>query len=414
MRGAAVPAVREGVEAVEAVPTVAQRGAAVRAAAACGYAMVRCGVAALAAALLAGALTGCGSPVSGGTPADDLSLSEAAQEAAVGESPAESPDVAPAEESTQEEAPAAAAASPSASQQKEDGAAMAVTENTTLTDLASNPAFGGWGRALLPWHGQRKDGATIGGESSLLPYHSNVQPAQATSALNRLIDDANAGEQVAYPVCDEAAIAADPDKADAVLFYFRGDPSAPFAIVNPGGGFAYVGSLHESLPHAQWLSEQGINAFSLSYREGSGQWAVEDLAQALTFIFEHADELGLSTEGYSLWGSSAGARMAAAIGSYGTAAFGGADLPRPAAVIMAYTGQSDYTADDPATYAVVGDRDGIAPSSIMEQRIRGLQRAGVPADIVVFPGLSHGFGTGEGTAAQGWMQGALNFWLEHR
>ena len=81
---------------------------------------------------------------------------------------------------------------------------------------------------------------------------------------------------------------------------------------------------------------------------------------------------------------------------------------------MAYTGQSDYTADDPATYAVAGDRDGIAPSSIMEQRIRGLQRAGVPADIVVFPGLPHSFGTGEGTAADGWMQGALDFWLEHR
>lgn len=291
---------------------------------------------------------------------------------------------------------------------------MAVTENTRLTDLASNPAFGGWGRALLPWHGQREDGATIGGESSLLPYHSNVQPAQAVSALNRLIDDANAGEPVAYPVYDEAAIAADPDKADAVLFYFRGEPGAPFAIVNPGGGFAYVGSLHESLPHAQWLSDQGINAFSLSYREGSGQWAVEDLAQALMFIFDHADELGLSTEGYSLWGSSAGARMAAAIGSYGTAAFGGADLPRPAAVIMAYTGQSDYMASDPATYAVVGDRDGIADAGVMERRIRGLQRAGVPADIVVFPGLSHGFGTGEGTAADGWMQGALDFWLEHR
>lgn len=301
-----------------------------------------------------------------------------------------------------------------APEQKEDGAAMAVTESTKLTDLAANPAFGGWGYALQPWHGAREDGATIGGESSLLPYHSNVRPAQAVSALNRLIDDAAAGEVVAYPVYDEAAVAADPAKADVVLFCFRGEPGAPFAVVNPGGGFAYVGSLHESLPHAQWLSEQGINAFSLSYREGSGQWAVEDLAQALTFIFAHADELELSTEGYSLWGSSAGARMAAAIGSYGPAAFGGANLPRPATVIMAYTGQSEFTPDDPATYAVVGDRDGIANAGVMERRIQGLQRAGVAADIVVYPGMSHGFGTGEGTTAEGWMQGALDFWLAHR
>ena len=141
---------------------------------------------------------------------------------------------------------------------------------------------------------------------------------------------------------------------------------------------------------------------------------MKEFVQALTFIFEHADELGVDTEGYSLWGSSAGARMAAAIGSYGTAAFGGADLPRPAAVIMAYTGQSDYTAADPATYAVVGDRDGIANAGVMERRIRGLQSAGVPADIVIYPGMSHGFGTGDGTAADGWMQGALDFWLENR
>ena len=147
---------------------------------------------------------------------------------------------------------------------------MAVTESTLLTDLAANPAFGGWGQALLPWHGSREAGVTIGGESSMLPYHSNIIPAQAVSAVNRLIDDAAAGETVAFPVYDEAAIAADPDKADAVLFFYRGKPGVPFAIVNPGGGFAYVGSLHESLPHAQWLSEQGINAFSLSYREGSG------------------------------------------------------------------------------------------------------------------------------------------------
>ena len=50
---------------------------------------------------------------------------------------------------------------------------------------------------------------------------------------------------------------------------------------------------------------------------------------------EHAKELEVSTDGYSLWGGSAGARMAANLGSYGSAAYGGDDLPRPAAVIMA-------------------------------------------------------------------------------
>lgn len=43
---------------------------------------------------------------------------------------------------------------------------------------------------------------------------------------------------------------------------------------------------------------------------------------------------------YSLWGGSAGARMAAWLGSYGTSTFGEKTYPKPASVIMQYTGLS--------------------------------------------------------------------------
>ena len=69
----------------------------------------------------------------------------------------------------------------------------------------------------------------------------------------------------------------------------------------------------------------------------------------------------VGTSGYSLWGSSAGARMAAAIGSHGAGRFGGSDVPKPATVVMAYTAHSDYTAAEPATFVVVGEQDSIAP-----------------------------------------------------
>lgn len=65
----------------------------------------------------------------------------------------------------------------------------------------------------------------------------------------------------------------------------------------------------------------GYNAFALIYRPGA-QTACEDLARAIAFIFEHADELEVDTSDYSLWGGSAGARMAAWLGSYGTESFG--------------------------------------------------------------------------------------------
>ena len=39
----------------------------------------------------------------------------------------------------------------------------------------------------------------------------------------------------------------------------------------------------------------------------------------------------------------------------------------------------------------------------MEERIRQIQAQGTDAEIEVFDGLPHGFGLGEGTAAEGWL-----------
>src|SRR5215204_2756203 len=65
---------------------------------------------------------------------------------------------------------------------------------------------------------------------------------------------------------------------------------------------------------------------------------LEGVFNRLSHVFRNARMLGVGTQGYSLWGSSAGARMAAAIGSHGLARFGGDDLPKPSAVVIAYTG----------------------------------------------------------------------------
>ena len=97
-------------------------------------------------------------------------------------------------------------------------------------------------------------------------------------------------------------------------------------------------------------------------------------------------------------------------GSYGPAAFGGDDLPRPGAVIMQYTGQSDYTENDPPTFACVGENDGIAGWRTMERRIAALDASGIPTEFHHYPGLRHGFGLGTGTAAEDWIDQAAAFW----
>lgn len=174
-----------------------------------------------------------------------------------------------------------------------------------------------------------------------------------------------------------------------------------------------MGSIHEGFPLAIELSNKGYNALVIQYRVGSSKAACEDLAAAVTLVFRNAEALQVSKENYSLWGGSAGARMAAYLGSYGPAEYGGDDLPRPGAVIMAYTGHTDYTENDPPTFVVVSENDPIASAVIMERRVNALRKAGIDVEFHKYCTAGHGFGMGIGTDAEGWVEYAVKFWEKH-
>ena len=280
-------------------------------------------------------------------------------------------------------------------------------ENTSIDVVMAYSGFGDWGRLIFPADEGYYSGSTL--KDLRLTWYSNIQPAKTVEIVNYLRAKADVGETVFYDIYTDAEKAADPWKADTGLFFFRGNPGAKFAICNAGGGFAFVGAMHDSFPHALELSKKGYNAFALIYRPGA-QTACEDLARAIAFIHEHAEELEVDVSDYSLWGGSAGARMAAWLGSYGTAAFGEAEYPFPGAVIMQYTGLSEVYGNEPPTYNCVGTNDGIASYRTMERRIAAIQGNGTDAMIEVFPGLSHGFGLGTGSVAEGWIDNAVAFW----
>jgi len=289
-----------------------------------------------------------------------------------------------------------------------------VSTGNTVGDIANHPAFTGFGRFILPLdRGRYDEDMPLEKIASLLPYHRHVNPDAAVSTINTMIDEAASGATIFYDFYTDQQKQSDPAKESTGLFFFRGEPGAPFAVISPGGGFSYVGSVHEGFPHAIALSQKGYNAFVLQYRVGGERIATEDLAAALSYIFENAATLEVSTKDYSLWGSSAGARMAARIGSYGAAAYGGAELPRPATVVLAYTGHTDYTKEDPPTFVVVGDRDGIASASTIERRLNALRSVGVDVEFSVYPNVGHGFGLGIGTHAEGWLDDATRFWEKH-
>lgn len=279
--------------------------------------------------------------------------------------------------------------------------------NTAIADVITDSVFGDYGRLIFPADEGYYSGNTL--ENLGLTWYSHIDPDKTVEIVNHMKIHAEAGEQVFYDIYTEEEKAADPAKEDTGLFFFKGNPGEKFAICNAGGGFAYVGAMHDSFPHALELSKQGYNAFALIYRPGA-QTACEDLARAIRFVFEHAEELEIDTDCYSLWGGSAGARMAAWLGSYGTENFGETTYPRPGAVIMQYTGLSEVTGNEPPTYNCVGTSDGIASYRTMQERINRIQSQGTDTEIEVFDGLPHGFGLGEGTVAEGWLDNAIAFW----
>ena len=285
------------------------------------------------------------------------------------------------------------------------------TADTPVEAVLQDDAFGDYGRLLFPVDTGYWSGDTLG--ELQLTWYNNIDPEETVEIVNTLWQRAEVGETVFYDIYTEAEKAQDPDKADTGLFFFKGEAGAPFAVCNAGGGFAYVGAMQDSFPHALELSKRGYNAFALIYRPGA-QTACEDLARAIAWIFAHAGELEVDTEGYSLWGGSAGARMAAWLGSYGPGAFGEEDLPQPAAVVLQYTGHAEYTPEDPPTFACVGESDWIANWRTMERRLQALQDLGIPTEFHHYPGLPHGFGLGTGTVAEGWLDEAVAFWEAQR
>lgn len=283
------------------------------------------------------------------------------------------------------------------------------TLETKVTDVMKDPVFDDYGRLIFPADVRIRNDLELQDVEDILMWYNNINPEKTVEIANYLKDQAEAGEQIFYDIYTEEEKAEDPAKENTGLFFFRGEPQEKFALVNAGGGFAYVAAMHDSFPHALELSKKGYNAFALIYRPGA-QTACEDLARAIAFIHEHAEELQVDVTDYSLWGGSAGARMAAWLGSYGTESFGEETYPAPGAVIMQYTGLSEVTGNEPPTYACVGTSDGIASYRTMERRIRQIQEQGTDAQIEVFEGLSHGFGLGEGTVAEGWLDTAVSFW----
>ena len=56
---------------------------------------------------------------------------------------------------------------------------------------------------------------------------------------------------------------------------------------------------------------------------------------------------------------------------------------------------------------------GPSPSSLTtRRRLEAVSALGIPTEFHIYEGLSHGFGLGTGTVAEGWIDDAVSFWKE--
>ena len=289
-----------------------------------------------------------------------------------------------------------------------------LTTDNAIRDIVNHPAFEGFGELLMP-RDENSDyyNTQLRNVASLMPYHSQVEPDIVLGAINNMINEVKDHKTIFYNFYTEREKQEEPSIEPTGLFFFRGKAGAPFAILCPGGGFSYIASLHEGFPIANRIRELGLNAFVIRYRIGNEHSTTIDLAAAIAYIFHNAEALGVGTKGYSLWGGSAGARLIGNIALNGVSSYGSGNLPKPATVVIAYTGQPSYSSDFSPAFITVAANDWITNVNTVERRVNNLKNAGVDVEHRRYQAAGHGFGFGTGTDAEGWVDLAVQFWQRH-
>ncbi len=204
-----------------------------------------------------------------------------------------------------------------------------------------------------------------------------------------------------------------------------------------GGGYVIGSADQDDLTVKSIVSAIGCTAVSVDYRlapETAHPGPVEDCYAALTWLFTHADELGVDTMRLAIGGASAGGGLAAALGlltrdrgavplafqlliypmlddrtvtttephpytgefiwtaqanRFGWRALLGQEPGGPDVSPYAAAARAESLAGLPPTFISVGALDLFLEEDL--EYARRLMRAGVPTELHVYPGAYHGF-----------------------
>ena len=189
-------------------------------------------------------------------------------------------------------------------------------------------------------------------------------------------------------------------------FPVSGSDPRPAVLVSPGGGYTYLAWEHEGIAICNWLNTIGYHAFLLKYRcPKRREAAFADAARAIRFIRANQELFCVSKIGCI--GFSAGAHLSATLSAPGSR------IPYPAAdeldnisfipdfamlLYPAYLAEDDGTikgeftidATLPPTFIVQTEDDSVRVENGLFWYL-ALKRAGVPAEMHLFPDGGHGY-----------------------
>lgn len=219
----------------------------------------------------------------------------------------------------------------------------------------------------------------------------------------------------------------------------------PAVLVLPGGGYARQAD-HEAEPVAEWLAGLGIHAFVLRYRVAPDRHPapLEDAKHAMLHIRSGAHGLAVDHGRVGVLGFSAGGHLAATLST--AVATGSADLDVPQAVpdltvlcypVVSYTrevhqgsvdnllgdappsdklaelsAEQQVTAETPPAFLWHTADDAAVPVSHSLGYAGALLRAGVSAELHVFPNGRHGLGLADGEPGPDQWSSLCAAWLD--
>ena len=195
--------------------------------------------------------------------------------------------------------------------------------------------------------------------------------------------------------------------------YFPAKCNGQMVVVCPGGGYSTVCAVKEGKDVARWMARRGIATCVVVYRLPNGHTAVPltDVHNAMRYCRSHAAEWGVKQIG--VMGFSAGGHLAATAANmyvdevtkpdFSVLIYPVIDLDHHQGTCeclvgknkklkKAYSMQNRVSADTPRTFIALSENDNVVDIHSSLWYYDALVKAGVKAEMYIFPGGGHGWG----------------------